>query len=293
MIEKEILEKLYVKEGKTQQEIANILVLTQTMIHNYIKKYELEREGEIPKNHYQKWTTKDKEYLIKNYGVDSIGSIAKHLKRTTRSVIEKIRKMELGEAKHATEYINATELAEAIGRSKSTVIRWINNRNLPSKFKIITEKDRIYRIEINKFWKWCEKNLNRMKWELYERNSLGIEPKWLDEEIKRYNKNRVPKSCKEWSKTDLCYLEYYYKQGLQAKEIAQKLERTKSAVEARLGIIKVERKTVNLPWKPIEIEMLLNMRKEKVTLEVIADKLGRSLGSVTVKSSRLKEQIKA
>lgn len=246
---------------------------------------------ERPQQHYQKWTIKDKEYLIEHYGVDSIPSISKHLKRTIRAVLEKIKKMELGEAKHATEYINATELAEALGRSKSTIIRWISGKGLPSTYKVITQKDKIHRIDIEKFWKWCKDNLHSMKWELYERNSLGVEPKWLDEEIKKYNKNRVEKSCTEWTEADKCYLEYYYKQGLKAKEIAKRLGRTQSSIQARLSILKVERKSINLPWQPIEIEMLLKMRKEKYTLPTIADELGRSLASVSVKWHRLEKQI--
>lgn len=246
-----------------------------------------------PERHYQKWTKENKEYLIEHYGVDSIPTIAKHLKRTVRAVIEKIRKMELGEAKHATEYINARELAEALGRSKSTIIRWIENKKLPSMYKVITEKDKIHRIDVEKFWKWCENNLKIMKWELYERNSLGAEPKWLDEEIKKYNKNRVQKNCETWTEADDCYLKYYYKQRLQAKEIAKKLGRTQSSIQARLCTLKVERKSINLPWQPVEIEMLLKMRKDNVTLPIIADELGRSLGSVSVKWCRLEKQMQA
>ncbi|MCE5221887.1 MAG: hypothetical protein LLF98_11670 [Clostridium sp.] len=126
-----------------------------------------------------------------------------------------------------------------------------------------------------------------MKWELYERNSLGDEPKWLEKRKKRYMKDRIENKGKEWSKTEDCYLANYYKQGKKLKEIAELLSRTISAVDARLTFLGVKRTRITINWKPIEVEMLMQMRKEDKTYGEIAEELGRTEKSVKRKMDNL------
>ena len=63
--------------------------------------------------------------------------------------------MNLGSPQQATEYINMSELGECLGRSKSTIKRWIKLKGLPHSKRIISKKDKMYRIDVQKFWKWA------------------------------------------------------------------------------------------------------------------------------------------
>lgn len=287
-ISRELLERLYNHEGLKQREIAEKLNVNLYEVQNSLAKYKINKAKKPPKRHYLHWTNEEIEYLRENYGVESWSALAKYLNRTLSSIKNKIRKLDLGDARKATEYINASELAEALGRSKSTVVRWLQAKKLEAPLRTITEKDKLYRIKIEKFWKFAKENPKYMKWDLYTRNSLGEEPLWLDAVIKEYYKNQAKNGTKDWSKTELSYLEYYYSQGLTAKEIGKRLGRTKSSIEARISILGLANKKISIPWKPIEIKMLLDMKEKNMTLGKIANELGRSLGSVTVKWNRLK-----
>ena len=292
MISKELLENLYNKKGLKQHEIAKELNSSQSTISYLLRKHGIKKSK--PKRHFCKWTSKEIDTLTTLYGVDSIQSISNSLGRSIDATIQKIRVLELGEAKNATEYITAAELGKALGRSASTVVRWINSRKLPAIYKTVTQKKKIYRIDVKKFWNWCKTNLHHMKWELYERNSLGKEPIWLDEVIKKYYKNIVKKSCERWGIEDLCYLKHYYDLGLTKEQIAKNLGRSTRSIDAQITKSRISKRKVNIRWKPVETKTLIQMKNDNFTFECIADELGRSIESVEVKYCRiLKEQLKA
>ena len=168
--------------------------------------------------------------------------------------------MNLGSPQQATEYINMSELGECLGRSKSTIKRWVKLKGLPHSKRIISKKDKMYRIDVQKFWKWAYENINLMKWELYTRNSLGKEPEWLDKKIKEYN-SKIKYKTTEWTETEIANLQLWYKQGIDLKEIGKRLNRSPNAVDIRLTRIGADRRRIiTLPWKDEEIEMLQEYR---------------------------------
>ena len=86
------------------------------------------------------------------YGMHSYGKIAQRFQRSETAIVQKARKMNLGSPQQATEYINMSELGECLGRSKSTIKRWIKLKGLPHSKRIISKKDKMYRIDVQKFW---------------------------------------------------------------------------------------------------------------------------------------------
>ena len=129
-----------------------------------------------------------------------------------------------------------------------------------------------------------------MKWDLYERNTLLPEPKWLDKEIQNYFKTKNKKKDKKWTKAEECYLLAYYQQGKQIKEISQLMERSEDAIWFRLKKLNVKKRVIQLKWGSAEDEILINMRKQGKMFKEIAEELGRSIESVQSRHSRIKEQ---
>jgi predicted DNA-binding transcriptional regulator AlpA len=295
--------------GETREELAELLGIKPTALYKalhrkgtnskktmkYIKvEFEEEQKKEIkPQNSGKSWTSKEEDYLKDKYGNENLEYIARKLKRSVKGVKEKIKYLELGKAADATEYITAAELSKCLGRSKSTVQRWIKNKGLKAEVKNITINKNIYRIDIDDFWKWCKDNLKLMEWDLYQRNGLTNEPIWLDAEIKKYYKNKVRNSRQDWSKTQKELLRHYYNQGLKVKEIANLLGRTEKSIYSMVNEVQAKKKKINIPWKPIEIETLLNMREKKISYESIAEELGREVACVTVKYYSLKKEMQA
>lgn len=294
-ISRELLEELYVKQGLKQHEIAKKLRTSQTNISYHCTKYKLKEAKKLQKKFkYKHWTEEEEAILIEMYGMHSYGKISQRLQRSETAIIQKARKMNLGSPQQATEYINMSELGECLGRSKSTIKRWIKLKGLPHSKRIISKKDKMYRIDVQKFWKWAYENINLMKWELYTRNSLGKEPEWLDEKVKEYN-SKIKHKTTEWTETEIANLELWYKQGVEIKEIGKRLNRTPTAVDIRLTRIGADRRRIiTLPWKDEEIKMLLEMRgKKKMKIKDIAEELGRSERGVMRKCDRLKEELQS
>ena len=294
-ISRELLEELYVNQGLKQHEIAKKLRTSQTNVSNHCIKYKLKESKKLQKAFkYKHWTEEDEALLIEMYGMHSYKKISQRLQRSETAIIQKARKMNLGSPQQASEYINMSELGECLGRSKSTIKRWIKLKGLPHSKRIISKKEKMYRIDVQKFWKWAYENINLMKWELYTRNSLGKEPEWQDKKIKEYN-SKIKYKTTEWTETEIANLQLWYKQGVDLKEIGKRLNRSPNAVDIRLTRIGADRRRIiTLPWKDEEIEMLLEMRgKKKMKIKDIAEELGRSERGVMRKCDRLKKELQS
>lgn len=275
-ISRELLERLYIEENKTQKEIAEELGTIQSTVSYFCIKYNIHRPKR--RNHvnkYKVWSKKDILTLRRMYGVYSYEAIAERLGRTVHAVNTKKNQLKLGRPLEYTEYITAFDLAKALGRAHSSVAMWINKRGLPAVKKSVTMKAKYYRIKVKDFWKWAKENPKYMRWDLYERNSLGKEPSWLDGIIKEYFKNQVKKH-ELWTETEVCYLKEYYKQKMPIPEIAKKLNRTAAAIDFKLRKLGVKRHKVNLPWRDEETELLKELRMQGLTYKEIAEELGRA-----------------
>jgi predicted transcriptional regulator len=275
-ISKELLEKLYLDENKTQKEIAEQLGTTQSVVSYFCQKYNIHRpKRRNHKNKYKPWTDEDIQNLRDWYGIYSFDTIAKRLGRTAKGVETQKNKLKLGNPLKYTEYITAFDLAKALNRGHSSVTMWINKRGLPAAKKSVSTERKYYRIKISEFWKWAKENPKYMRWYLYERNSLGEEPKWLDEAIKESLKG-FTKNHNNWSDAEELYLKEYYKQGMPLIEISKKINRTAAACDFKLRKLGVKRHKVNLPWRDEETELLKELRLQGLTYKEIAEELGRT-----------------
>ena len=231
------------------------------------------------------WTQEEVDFLYDNLGVLSYKSIGKKLNRTSEAVRSKCQKLKLGGITLYSEFLTTAELGRAIGRDKSTIVRYIKNNGLPARKKILAMKRVYYQISLKNFWKWAEKNKELIKWDNFEEGSLGLEPKWV-KEVRKNSYCKPRNRGTYWSKREDSLLVFYLDSGKDLKELAKILKRSSGAINARAKRLNL-RRNIMIKWKDIEVEILLKMVNEGFTNVQIAEELGRSVTSVKGKREKL------
>jgi DNA-binding NarL/FixJ family response regulator len=91
-----------------------------------------------------------------------------------------------------------------------------------------------------------------------------------------------PNYTKKWTKTEHQSLIYYIEKGMPMEEIAQKLNRTESAIERRCYDYYLQRPRIaeKRKWTEEEIIEIVRLRSEGWNYRNIANKVGRSETSV-------------
>lgn len=229
------------------------------------------------------WTDEEIEYLASNWGVKSINAMAKTLGRTVKAVKEKGHKLKLGPITESSEYLTSNQLAKIIGVDSKTIIRAIKSGKLKGSYRKLGEKKKYYRISINSFWKYAKQSPNTIRWDEFEVNSLGKEPKW----VSKYRKMKMPiRRYRIWTSEEENLLKLYRKNNIKIKEIANLLNRSEVAVESKVQEI-CEKKVIAINWKEEEDKILIKLKEKGYSDSAIAKQLGRSTGSIENRRRRL------
>lgn len=278
MVDVKILKNLYFKQGKTQSEIAEILNVSQSYISTLFIKLGIKSR--------RVWTKEDLEYLENKFGTSTVKAIAKHLKKSEDAIIIKAKRLGLGGITIASEFLNANQLASAIGIDRKTIHRWINKEGLKATKKVLAKERAFWRISINEFWKWAEKNQEQIKWSKFEKNSLGKEAIWVD--IARKKHMLKPKrEAEKWTLKEDESLKMYWSAGKSPRFIGETLNRSSNSILRRAARIGLNRRKIEIPWKPIEVETLIKMKLEGYTDVQVAEELGRGIEGVAYKRKML------
>lgn len=232
------------------------------------------------------WKQEEIDFLQDNLGVLSYKAIGKKLNRTSEAVKSKCKKLRLGGGTLVSDCLTTAELGRAIGRDKSTIVRYIKNNGLPARKKVLASKRAYYQISLTNFWRWAEKNKELIKWDKFEEGSLGLEPKWV-KEVRRKSFSKPRNRETYWTEKEDKLLKFYWNSGKDLGELANILKRSYGAVNARAKKLNLKRKMIEIKWKDIEVEILIKMANEGFTNVQIAEKLGRSTLSVRGKRTNL------
>ena len=274
----ELIKKLY-QSGLTQTQVAHKLNVSQAEISRIMRNNNIQtREN--------KWKEDEIEYLMQHYGSITVKEISKNLKRTEMSIVIKAKRLGIN-ALNNTEKINAKQLAEALNVDRKVIAHLINDKGLKAKFKSVKNVNKkFWRISIDDFWKWAEKNKDLINFSKMEKNILGKEPKWVDEQRKIDFRRRARRENAKWQSREDEVLKTFWKHR-KAKEIAIMLNRSEASVLRRASRLGLERKNIVLPWQKIEIETLIEMKLDGALDKEIAWELGRDEGQVSWKRKEL------
>lgn len=242
------------------------------------------------------WTLEEQQYLEDHWGDINYQTLAKRLKRSPEAIRMRAHRLGYPSYQLSQDGITLIELAKALRVDYKKVRRWVDGpsgHSLPS-FRIkISDKQRKRLVNLDKFWRWAKKNRGLIDFNLLEKNSLGAEPPWVDEQRKQdyYDKQKRLKhstwTTKEEQLLDQLVNEFKYSY----REIATRLGRSEKVIAHKLldlnimaRPLKAERKI----WTEKETDMLLSLVEAGIDYSTIADKLERSETAIRGKIRKIK-----
>ena len=212
------------------------------------------------------WSEKDKW---------SIKDIANALNRSESAVKTKVTRLCLGQRLNYS-YFTSSDLIYIFGINTKTLSRW-RKYGLKARKSPLDHGEYCY-TELN-LYSFLKKHQR-----YYDSDKLKIDmlpncPKWL--KIKHENdlKNKKPKNfAKEWSVFDDSYLKRMLAAGLSNEEISKNLNRTFSAVEARIGELGLGYKR-KLYWNMKEI-MYVKENSPYKTIQEMSEEINRTPSAI-------------
>jgi len=236
--------------------------------------------------------SEEAQYIEDNWGVKSISTIAKNLNRSINSIINKKTRMGLGAFLENGEYITVNQFLKAIGRPGSisyTLNLWAKKGFPVRTKKVLNNSFRV--VYINEFWKWAEKYRTHIDFSKLEKNVLGLEPEWVEEQRKadeKFARYRVtPWTLEEDMKLkDLLKLyKYTY------KELSLTFMRTEGAIKKRMVDLEIKERPLREPphgiWTDEEVNIIIDMYNKGYKSEVIKEYINKSGQAINGKIERL------
>lgn len=146
------------------------------------------------------WTEEEDELLLEMAGQAGYDYIGSKLKRSPRAVQNRLIEIDTADKLMLTGMLTAAELGRLVQRDKSYITKLIKEDGLPAKKPKLTYKDKDphrWMIDPYKFWKWAEKNRDKLNFYLIEADTIVPEPSWVAEQRKLdYEK---PVTRKRWT----------------------------------------------------------------------------------------------
>jgi predicted transcriptional regulator len=239
------------------------------------------------------WTEKELLYLEESWGQVTTVTIAKKLNRTVSAVKQKAIRRGLGPQIRSSAYISLVDISRAFKKEYSSIIEiWVKNNGLKLKLRKFVETQRYKVIKPKDFWKWAEQNKGLLNFAKYERYALPDEPKWLKDKIKSdYNAQDRSRISKLWTSSEDDSLRYMYSSGKHTiADMAQVLNRSETAIKRRaydLGFDKNFIRSKNQKYTETELQKLLELAKQGLSLKALAKAMDRSENSVRGKLERM------
>lgn len=277
----------YLKNNYGRMRVKDLQLPGRTKVAMQNKAHKLNITG------YRQWSKKDEDYLMDSWGTVSMATIAKKLSRTKGAVQQKASKLGLGAFLEAGEYVSLNQLYVALrglNQGGYTVKQWID-KGLPVRkrkvkncsFKVVYLPD---------FWDWAEMNSTLIDFSRLEKNTLGAEPKWLeeqrkaDQELKFYKSTPWTKEEDETLRSLLNAYRYTY------RELAFRLRRTEGAIKRRMIDLGIKARPLKMsnhnPWTRQEVEILKDLYFKGHTPNTITNYIpGRSAQACSGKIERL------
>lgn len=236
------------------------------------------------------WTKEEDEYLMEKWGNTAIKNIAKKLNRNIEAVKLRAYRLGLGEFHSAGDLILVRDLIEVLGYSYiEQAINKFKQHDFPIRY-IEFNKKKYRKISIEDFWKWSENNKDVINFAFFEKNSLGKEPKWVEEK-RRMDKINYANKKVPWTRKQERLLISKARTGMYTyADLAIDFNRSEQAVRRKLfdlGEPPISKQRKRERYSKEEEEKILKMREQGYDFCIIAKELKRSESGIKDKYNRL------
>lgn len=192
----------------------------------------------MPRNQGKTWTYEQEQYLLDAYGNVTLPFLCAKLGKTMEAIKQKHKDL----TGHCDPYSAAglyspREIAPVLGVDHKTIIDWIHRRDFPAKRLHKDEDYHRYYIDSSEMWKWAEQNKERIPFAHVVQGVLLPEPDWLADEVRKaiaIGRKRPT----NWTKEEDELAWWWYKGGVNYREIARRLGRPESGTQRRLTKIR-------------------------------------------------------
>lgn len=278
----------YLKENYSKMKISELQLPGRTISAIHDKAVRLKLKN------LRNWSKKDVEYLMDSWGTVSMATIAKKLGRTKGAVQQKASKLGLGPFLEAGEYVTLNQLLIALrgtNQGSYTIKQWID-KGLPVRKKKV--KNCSFKVVyLQDFWDWAEMNSTLIDFSRLEKNILGKEPKWLEDQRNADIEKRSLFKISPWTPAEDATLRsllnaYRYTY----RELAFRLRRTEGAIKRRMIDLGIKARPLKMsnhnPWTRQEVEILKDLYFKGRTPNTITNYIpGRSAQACSGKIERL------
>lgn len=241
----------------------------------------------------RRWTKKETQYLYESWGSIFPETIAKKVGRTVTAVKYKAYKEGLDDIRLHLNGVTVYQLSQVLNRSTSCVANYIKLYGLPVSYFRVSDKQRVKYITYDNWWKWAERNKEKIDFRDLERLSMGPEPKWVNEQRKQDEYDlKKQKYGAEWTVFEVVELKRMLQTySFTVYEIAERFNRTPVAISAKikkLGILlrPVPKEGSRKRWTVEETLILSDMLLNDKSIYEIAERLNKSTGAVYRKIRR-------
>lgn len=239
------------------------------------------------------YTQEEMDYIEDKFGTLSYKAIAKHLGRSENAIFLKAQRMGLGNPTMSmADKLTIVSLAQAINKEYTEVVNW-EKYGLPVKKKRFRNKA-VKVIAIKDFWNWAYENMNMLDFTKIEKFAIGPEPDWVEEKRNADYRKRfyIPfHHTTPWAKEEDALLEHLVKLGSTYPEIMKRIKRSQGAIKRRLLDLKIKERPIrtnnHIKWTDEEIKCLVESIEKGISIEEIADTLGKTQGGTRGKLERL------
>lgn len=182
------------------------------------------------------YTKEEIEYLENNWGRKSMTEIANELNRSINGIKLKAERLGLGGILNADEYLSAKQIADILDKQANTIMRWVKNKGLKGKIKIMANgKERgVWRIKLEDLMEWLKNNQEWFDARKIIPFNLGTEPDWLKQKRVSDRKNWRRK-FEKWTKREENLLWSMYKSGEKLSKLAKKFDRSYCSIERKVS----------------------------------------------------------
>lgn len=178
---------------------------------------------------YEQWEI---EYLEDTWGVFTINTISKELKRSKEALIAYAEKNGLGGFLYTDEYLTTSEAGVIAGVDYTTIIYWIKHNSLKAKFRKIHKK-KVYLIDPQDFKNFLKANQSKWSTLKADLSMFNGNEEWLIKKISEDKNCKYKNTNNMWTVKEEETLIKLVNEGYSNPEIAEILGRTRDSISRR------------------------------------------------------------